>query len=234
MKIRTYAASIAAFLALCSLTALAQTGEILVASRQVMMTDNSYIDKVPVEAQRGERWEIVKKGKDKITVTFGPGDLRREISRRARRVVKLEVSSIEYRTGLVPEAKWPAKRRAIAEILQERLADLTLEECEKVIDGELWVGMKRAHAMEAIGNLIHEKNVGDIDDGEIEIWKVGFASLLTSALISAQNGGARRYLSTQTNPVELSDARLERELDHNLKYILKFRNGELIKIIRQN
>ena len=64
--------------------------------------------------------------------------------------------------------------------------------------------------MEAISNLIHEKNVGDIDDGEIEIWKVGFVSLLTSALVSAQYGGARRYLSTQTNPVELSDARLER------------------------
>jgi hypothetical protein len=141
--------------------------------------------------------------------------------------------SNEYLTGLVPEAEWPAKRRAIAKLLQEWFVDLTLEECEKVIGGELWSGMNREHALEAIGNLIHEKNVGDTDDGEIEIWQVGFLSLMTSALVSAKNGGGRRDLSTQTNPVELSDARLERELDQNLKYILKFRNGELIKLIRQ-
>ena len=91
--------------------------QVVVATMQTRLETKTFLFKFPVEAQRGERWEVVKSGKDKVSLTFGPNDERRKMleSIGRRKAPAYELSAKAFAASFVSEATWserrPGKRR---------------------------------------------------------------------------------------------------------------------------
>jgi hypothetical protein len=227
-----------AFLLLAAAPAFGQKkGDIVVATRQTQMKTNTFMFKLPVEAQRGERWEILKYSKGKVVLTFGPHDERRVAMAELgiRMTVGYEMDGRTFAEGFVLETDWPSKRKSLASELQKRFVDLSLEQCEKLLDGELWVGMTCDQAMESIGssNRILRKEVSETANGKTESWKVGAFSLNTTAQSTVAVYNVDNVFSSPSHPQEPLDVKAERDLERNVRMVLTFKDGVLDEIVRR-
>lgn len=226
--------SAAVVLLLCLVaTTSAQTGEVFVATRQVKMQTATAFFKFPVEAQRGERWEIVKKDKKKVALTFGPGDERRVMMQQIGKVFKYELSAAEFAAGFVAESDWPNARARLAAELQGRFMDLSVAECERIINGEYWIGMKREHAAEVAGNRVLAREITETADGAAEIWKVAVFSLGTTAATTAKDHAIEGALATPSRPRESLDPKLARDMEQAVRIVLTFKGETLTSITRR-
>jgi hypothetical protein len=197
-------------LVLCLLTlpAFAQKkGDVVVATKQTLLKR--------AEARRGERWEITKYSKDKVELTFGPGDERREALARIGKTFSYEIDGAQFVASFVPESQWPAKRKELSTGVHQRFPDLTAEQCEKIIDGELWMGMTKDQAFEAAGVRILKKETSQTAAGTGEIWRVGYVSQLTAI---------------QSMPAAIG---LDRDFEGATRLILTFENGKLVEIVKR-
>ncbi len=212
-------------------------GEIYVATKQVQMKTKTFLFKFPVEAQRGERWEIVKWSKSKVVLTFGPKDSRREAFQRAglKKQFEYEVDGATFAAGFVAESKWPETRKTLAAELKKRFESLTLKESERAIDGEVWVGMKKELALEAIdGNRIFKKESRETKDGASEIWHIGGASISTTGQISGKSHMIDEVFSSPSRPAEPLETKMNREMEASIVMVLNFKNGELSEVVRRH
>jgi hypothetical protein len=211
-------------------------GDVVVATRQTQLKTNTFMFKLPVEAQRGERWEIVKYSKGKVVLTFGPHDERRAAMAQygIRMTVGYELDGKMFAEGFVLETDWPSKRKSLASELQKRFVDLSLEQCEKLLDGELWTGMSRDQAMESIGsgNRILRKEMSETANGKTESWKVGAFSLNTTAQSTVAVYNVDNVFSSPSHPQEPLDVKAERDLERNVRMVLTFKDGVLDEIVR--
>ncbi len=210
-------------------------GQIVVATMQTRLETKTFLFKLPVEAQRGERWEVVKSGKDKVSLTFGPNDERRKMleSIGRRKAPAYELSAKAFAASFVPEATWSERRRDMGLELQKRFSDLSIDQCEKIIEGEVWIGMKKEHAAEAIGNRIFNKAIRETKEGTSETWQVGVFSISTTATSTARSQVYNEMLATPSTPSESMDVRAERNMQKNIRMVLTFTHGELSEIIRK-
>ncbi|MBX3278533.1 MAG: hypothetical protein KF868_11080 [Acidobacteria bacterium] len=212
-------------------SAFAQSGDIYVAIRQAPLQTNTKFLKLPVEVQRGERWEVVKQDKKKVILTFGPQDERRgPFTTRGMKPPTYEISATEFTVAFVPESAWPAKRRELAAEIQKKFADLSPEQCERVVDGEYWVGMKTEHAAQIAGNRILGKEASETADGKTEIWKVGFFSAETHMRSAAKVHLVEGELATPSRPRGSTDAAINQAVERGTRFVLRFKNGELAEI----
>ncbi len=210
--------------------------EIVVATKQVELQTKTFLLKLPVEAQRGERWEVVKRSKSKITLTFGPTDARREMMKSfgMKKPPEYEINTDTFASAFVPESQWPEARKALASELQRRFNDLSIEECEKVIEGELWVGMKKAHAAEAVGNRVLQKEIRESQEGKSETWRIGAFSLITTSKITVKAYDFEETVTASpSKPMEPLDVKAKRDLESNTRSILTFKNDILTEIVRR-
>jgi hypothetical protein len=216
--------------------ALSMNGEVFVATKQVQLQTKTFLLKLPVEAQRGERWEVIKRNKNKVTLTFGPKDSRRDMLKSAgmNKLPEYEVNSSIFDAGFVHENQWTETRKALAAELKRRFESLSIEECEKLIEGELWIGMKKEHAEEAVGNRVLKKEIRETQEGKSENWRVGAFSITTTAKSTAKAYVFEDTLtSSPSRPMEPLDVRANRDLEANTRFILGFKNDILAEIIRR-
>ena len=209
--------------------------DVVVATKQTRLETKTFLFKFPVEAQRAERWEVVKFGKDKVSLTFGPNDDRRKMleSIGQRKPPYYELSAKDFAASFIPEASWPARRRDMAIELQKRCRDLSIEQCEKIIEGELWIGMRKEYALEAIGNRVFNKTIRETKDGMSETWQLGAFSVATTATSTGRSHAYDQILATPSNPSESLGSRIERDMANNIRMVLTFTNGDLSEIIRK-
>jgi hypothetical protein len=222
--------------AIPALTALLASSQTVVATKQVQMKTKTFLFKFPVEAQRGERWEVTNKGKNTVSLTFGPNDERREMMRSAgiKKTFEYVVDAGVFNSSFVTEADWPGARRALAAPLQKQFTDLSLEQCEKIIEGELWIGMKKEHAAEAVGDRILRKESRETVEGKSESWRVGAFSLGTTAKSTATSYVLDETIfASPSRPHEPLEVRGNRDLDTNTRLLLTFKNDLLIEIVRR-
>jgi hypothetical protein len=223
--------------AVCEMgTASTRNGEVFVATKQVKLQTRTFLLKLPVEAQRGERWEVIKRNRNNVTVTIGPNDPRRDMLKSAgmKKLPQYEVSTSIFDAAFVPENQWPEARKALAAELKRRFDSLSIEECEKLIEGELWIGMKKEHADEAVGNRIFRKETRETQEGEFENWRVGAFSIATTAKSTAKVYVFEDTLtSSPSRPMEPIEVKLNRDLEANIRIILSFKNDILVEIIRR-
>jgi hypothetical protein len=210
-------------------------GEVVVATRQVKLQTSTFLFKLPVEAQRGERWEVVKRGK-KVKLTFGPQDERRRMveAMGMKKPLEYELDAAAFSSSFVPEVEWPASRRALATELQRRFDTLSGAECERIVEGEVWVGMRREHAAEAVGNRLFQKEARETQEGTTETWRVGAFSLLTTAE-SAVKGQILEETVT-ARPSKLAEpfaVRAARDFEANTRLVLTFKDGALTEVVRR-
>lgn len=216
--------------------AASSNGEVFVATKQVQLQTKTFLLKLPVEAQRGERWEVIKRNKNNVTVTFGPNDPRREKLKSAgmKKLPQYEVNTATFDAAFVHESQWPETRTALAAELKRRFDSLTFQECEKLIEGELWIGMKKEHADEAVGNRILKKETRETQEGQFESWRVGAFSVATTAKSTAKVYVFEDTVtSSPSRPMEPLDVRANRNFEANTRIILSFKNGILVEIIRR-
>jgi hypothetical protein len=211
-------------------------GGTFVATKQVQLETKTFLLKLPVEAQRGERWVVLKRGKNKVTLTFGPDDARREAIKSAgmKKLPEYEINAHIFASSFVPEYQWPEARKALASDLQRRFRDLSIEECEKIIEGELWIGMSKEQAAEAVGNRVLSKEIRESKDGKSESWRVGAFSLATTAKSTATSYVHRGiFTASPSRPMEPLDVQAERDRESNTRLILTFEDDVLSVIVRR-
>ena len=88
-------------------------------------------------------------------------DERRAISAQVGKTPGYELDGKRFTELSFPRATWPNVRKTLAIDLQKRFADLSREQCEKIIEGGLWIGMSRDHPLEAVGNRIIKKEASE-------------------------------------------------------------------------
>jgi hypothetical protein len=222
------------FLLLVAAPAFGQkNGNIVVATRQTQLKTHTLMFKYPVEAQRGERWEILKYSKSKVILTFGPQDGRRAMMAQIGKTFGYELDSRVFVESFVLETDWPSKRKSLASELQKRFVDLSLEQCEKLLDGELWAGMTRDQAMESVGNRILRKETSETVFGKTESWKVGAFSMYTTAQSIATSYSNEGIFRSSSQPQEPLAVKAERDLERNVRMVLTFKDGVLDEIVRR-
>ena len=113
------------------LTVSHKLGEILVATRTIKMKPSSSTT-YSIEALRSQRWEVIKKSRDKAIVTFGPTDPRRFDADYSKLRPKFEVEREDYLTGFVQEEEWPAERRMLALRQPTLPSSSPLDQCAKL------------------------------------------------------------------------------------------------------
>jgi hypothetical protein len=220
-------------LCLVALPAFAQTGVVVVAAHRVKMQNARPFIKMLVDTQRGERWEVVKRDKKKVALTFGPKDERRAMMAATGKVMKYELPAADFATAFVPESEWPNARRQQAAELQRRFTDLTIEQCERIVEGEYWIGMKGEHAAEVAGNRILGKETTETANGKAEVWKVAGFSAATIAGTSARDHTITGVLATPSRPRESTDAKMSRDFEQAVKVVLTLKNDTLTEIKRR-
>ena len=210
------------------LTALpVAAGELFVAKSQVGLRTKSALFSYPVEAQRGEVWEVVTLSKSKVVLTFGPDDYRRaqmtEIG--IRTLPKYKLSREAFDASFVEVSVWPDARRTLAIALKNRLPALDLDSLERIVDGDVWVGMPIEAAQEAVGSRILQRETTETIDGESEWWSVG--ALSTAALAELT---AVKYVDAGGEGSLRDASQADREGATRMK--LTFQRGKLIEITR--
>lgn len=211
-------------------------GETFVATKQVELKTKTFLLKLPVEAQRGERWEVLKQGKHTVTLTFGPKDARREMLKSVgmKKLPEYEIKADVFASAFVPEHQWPEIRKALAAELRKQFKDLSIEECEKIIEGELWIGMKKEQAAEAVGNRILRREIRESQEGKSESWRVGAFSVATTAKSTATAYVFEESVTASpSKPMEPLEVRADRNFESNTRLILSFKNDILIEIVRR-
>ncbi|MCA1590954.1 MAG: hypothetical protein LC730_00140 [Acidobacteria bacterium] len=87
-------------------------------------------------------------------MTFGLDDERRKMlgSMGWEKPPANELSSKLFATSFVAEAKWPGLRREMAIEVQKRFSSLSIDQSEKIVEGE----QHRAHRLNRWAHALHE------------------------------------------------------------------------------
>jgi len=235
-----------ASLLLCLLAAPAlaqnQKGEIVVAIRQTKLKTSTFLFKFPLEAQRGERWEILKYG-GTVVLNFAPQDERRIrmeeiLAQHGKMIKKMVGSGYEldrkvFDGAFVLETDWPRARKALASELQKQFSGLSVEQCEKLIEGELWIGMSRDYAAESVGTRVLRKETSENADGKSEIWRVGSYSRMTTGESLASEQHVEGIFASPSHPQDTSHEAMNRDLERSVRIVLTFKDGALAEIVRR-
>lgn len=149
-------------------------------------------------------------------------------------IVAGQVDVRSFVASFVPVADWPRERRTLAVAIQRRFPDLKLEDCEHLIDGEVWVGLKKPHVQEAVGHRILGVETRETVEGRSEVWRIGAFGLLTTAQSTAeQHVDESVRLSSLRRPEEPLDVKAARDLEANTRLVLFFKNDVLVEIARK-
>jgi len=209
----------------------------VVAVTDVQMETHTRLFKLPVEAHRGEEWLLLRKGKYKVILTFGPNDERRAnmVSIRPDWMPEYEIERKRFDSAFVVSPDWPiVRRRLAADLKRQRFADLSIEDCERLVSGGVWVGLTRDQASEAIGKRIISKEIQETKDGKSEVWRLGAVSISTMAESTAMHHVYEDVLfSTPSRHLEPFDVKAERDAEQNTRLILIFKGDTLVSITRR-
>ena len=212
---------------------------IVVATRSVKLQTHTVFLKLPLETHRGEQWLIVKSGSRKTILTLVPGDPRLASMHTygITKIPKYEIDTPTFEFSFISADAWSSMKRQLAVELAKRFKDLSVEQCERLIRGEIWIGLRKEHVIEALGaDRILRKEIRETQEGSTEVWSVGYVSLATSVETTAKLYAFEDILvSSPSRPTEPFGARAARDLDldQNTVMVLEFRNDELIQIVRR-
>jgi len=201
-------------------------GETYVAKRDVQMKTATALFKFPVDAMRGERWELVKRTKSKVLLTFGPDDERRaEMAKWGmKKLPRYRLDPAVFDSAFVHIDEWPQARRSLAESLSPSLA-LSVEDKERLIEGEVWIGMSQEAAEVSVGRQVLKKATSETVDGVSEQWWVSPFGRTTSVELEVKTLHASGQDVSRNSHDEMVDA--------TTRLVLWFTNGELVEIVRK-
>jgi len=171
-----------------------------------------------------------------VTLTFVPNEEVRRMLANAglKKLPEYEVDAVVFASSFAPEAEWPAARRALAVDMQRRLDGLSVEDWERIVEGEVWVGMKREPAAEAVGNRLFHKEERETQEGKTEVWRVGAFSLATTAESTAKVQVFEESVTARpSKPAESLDVKAARDFEANTRLVLTFKDGALTEIVRR-
>ncbi len=227
-------AALALFAGVVTLFSPTATGadepELVVAIRPVQLQTNTKLFSYPVEAQRGEVWQVVRRTKKKLILTFGPDDPRgkRWSQMGSQKLPTYGIDAAEFSAAFVSEDAWPAARKKLARELRGSLPDMQLADLERLIEGKVWPGMTQKAAEVAVGTRVLRKEKKQTKDGVTERWQVGAFSLGIVARSTAEE-----YVDESVwlgRPQDTLDERGDRRLDRSVRMILVFKDGVLTEV----
>ncbi len=182
--------------------------------------------KLPVDAMRGERWELVKRTKSKVLLTFGQDDPRRAEMAKwgVNKLPKYRLDPSAFDSAFVHIDEWPQERRSLAESLSPSLA-LSVEDRDRLIEGEVWIGMSQEAAELSVGRQVLKKTTSETVDGISEQWWVSPFGRTTSVELEVK--------TLHASGQEVSVNSHDEMVDATSRLVLWFTNGELVEIVRR-
>lgn len=203
----------------------------VIATEPVRLQTNTKLFSYPVEAQRGQTWAVVKQTRRRVILTFGEDDDRdRFLAMGLKKLPTYRVPPDVFERTFVAEDKWPEVRSAIADRLCTQLSGLAPDKCERLVDGEVWLGLSMEAVEAAVGNRVLERSRTETETGVSEVWRVGAWSASTIAESSAKQViDAGTWLGDDMSSQAITE-RNESMQESAIRMVLTFQDGRLTEI----
>jgi hypothetical protein len=215
-------------------------GELYVSGEAANSTSKVTGIKQSILLSRGIVWAVIKRTRRTVTITFGPDQPQVHFWKLHRlRKPKYRINAEIFESAFVPFNKWPEARREITASICNTFDNLEIDDCERLVHGEVWPGISKAAAEFALKGRIHNIRGPDDTTTDIEVWDISAISseLVVAALTRKPRGYWAWLLLTRSQadrPHDWEKGTPQEQRDHLYRQViimeLQFQNGILISI----
>ncbi len=136
-----------------------------------------------------------------------------------RKIPRYSIRRSQVEADFLPEEEWKRQRDQEVSRIRERWPALTVDQVERILLGDPWIGMTKEQAEAAVGGVLFSREERDTSDGKEEVWRIGRRP--RSAELAQFTEGRERGIKART---------FEEYLVLKTRALLRFRDSLLVAI----